>query len=198
MAEKSFRRKTYMIKKGFQSRLITVILLLVIIVANITGGLVYGVLKIDVSREWMESVFGLSNADDVLLPAIVISEILSFLIVGVISLFVSHRMAGPIYRFEKVTEGMSEGDFTIHVKLRDKDEFKDLADAFNSMINKLTDHIDELKDSSQDYIQEVKQYLDTQKEIPEEVRIQLEGSLNKLKEKMDFFKTKYQNDEDDN
>ncbi len=190
MAEKSFRRKQYIVKKGFQSRLITIILLLVLIVANITGGLIYGVLKIDASREWLVNTFGLSDADDMLLPAVLIAEIISFLIVGLISLFVSHRMAGPIYRFEKVTEGMSEGDFTIHVKLRDKDEFKDLADSFNNMINRLTEHMDELKDSSQEYIQEVQQCLDQQKNIPEEVKKQIEGSLHTFKEKVDFFKTK--------
>ncbi|MCK5685962.1 methyl-accepting chemotaxis protein [bacterium] len=198
MAEKSFRRKQYIVKKGFQSRLITIILLLVLIVANITGGLIYGVLRTDVSRGWLVNTFGLSDADDMLLPAVLVAEIISFLIVGVISLFVSHRMAGPIYRFEKVTEGMSQGDFTIHVKLRDKDEFKDLADSFNNMINKLTEHMDELKDSSQDYIKDVQQYLDKQKNIPEDVKKQIEGSLHTFKEKVDFFKTKYKDDENDN
>jgi len=195
MWRKKSRRKTYLIKKGFQSRLITVILLLVIIVANITGGVVYAIVKIDSFRMFLEQTFNLSSADDILLPAVVLAEIVSFIIVGIISLFVSHRMAGPVYRFERVTEGISEGDLTIHIRLREKDEFKDLAEAFNEMIQKLTDKVGELKNKGLKLAEEFENLL-PRAELSDERRKELKELISKFKENIAFFKTSGEQDED--
>jgi methyl-accepting chemotaxis protein len=52
-----------------------------------------------------------------------------------LSLFFSHYIAGPIYRFEKTLESMrDQGDLTIYVRLRKRDEFKETADLFNQAL----------------------------------------------------------------
>lgn len=54
-----------------------------------------------------------------------------------LSLFFSHFLAGPIYRFEKTLEEMREGNLNVHVKLRKHDELKDMADLFNQALSSL-------------------------------------------------------------
>jgi methyl-accepting chemotaxis protein len=180
MAERKWKRKNYFIKKGFQTRLITIILLLVTIVANLTGGIVYGILRINFLRENLQALFSLQSADDILLPAVLIAEFLSFVIVAIIGLFVSHRMAGPVYRFEKVTEEIGDGNFAFWVKLREKDEFKELADSFNVMMDNLTEHIFRVKEAFED----VKGDLEKSKQkLPED----LTAKLDKLESEIEFF-----------
>lgn len=61
-----------------------------------------------------------------ILPILITSGILS-LVVLLYVVFLSHRMAGPIYRLNKYLNDMKNGIFGKELKLRRKDDFKDLA-----------------------------------------------------------------------
>jgi methyl-accepting chemotaxis protein len=65
---------------------------------------------------------------------IVHTSILALAIVFGLSLFFSHFIAGPIYRFEKTLEEMRSGNLSIQVKLRKHDEFKEVAELFNQAL----------------------------------------------------------------
>lgn len=54
--------------------------------------------------------------------------------VGVI---VSHKIAGPVYRLEKVANEVARGDLTACVNLRKDDELKQLSNIFNSVVENL-------------------------------------------------------------
>jgi methyl-accepting chemotaxis protein len=53
------------------------------------------------------------------------------------SLFFSHFVAGPIYRFQRVLDDMKTGKLNMHVQLRKRDEFKEVADSFNQALSSL-------------------------------------------------------------
>lgn len=76
---------------------------------------------------------------DYLFPILLQTFVVSTIVVGLatllIMLFVSHRIAGPAYRFKKVLETLSGGDFSIDCRIRSKDSLKDVAAAFNDMIS---------------------------------------------------------------
>jgi methyl-accepting chemotaxis protein len=75
--------------------------------------------------------------------------ILLFLGAGVtlLTLLMSHRIAGPLWRLEQTANAVGAGDFTLKVKLRDKDQLKDLADQVNSMIKGLNGLAVEVRDA---------------------------------------------------
>jgi methyl-accepting chemotaxis protein len=50
---------------------------------------------------------------------------------------VSHRFAGPIYRFEKSAQSVGGGDLTHRVSLRTGDELMELQEEFNGMVSGL-------------------------------------------------------------
>ena len=52
--------------------------------------------------------------------------------VVLITLLLTHRIAGPFYRFEKTMDEMIGGDLTQKIVLRKKDEGKDLAQKINA------------------------------------------------------------------
>lgn len=58
-------------------------------------------------------------------------------ILGVISIFVTHKIAGPAYNIKKTLANVAAGNLDSSVKLRKKDELKDLAEDINEIINEL-------------------------------------------------------------
>ncbi len=145
------RRKRYFIKPGFQSRLTAIFILIVIIVANIVGALVYGfsIEKLE-TKLVVESKLPIDTTQlgQALLPGVIIAEAVSILVVAFICVFVTHTIAGPVYRMERVAKSIGEGDLTNFIKLRPKDELKDLADAMNEMTMGLRSKVLSIKESS--------------------------------------------------
>jgi methyl-accepting chemotaxis protein len=58
-------------------------------------------------------------------------------IMFLVSMFMSHRFAGPIYRFERSAQILSTGDLTHRVSLRTGDDLMELQDEMNAMIANL-------------------------------------------------------------
>lgn len=163
------QRKNYFIKPGFQSRLTAIMILLVIIVANLVGGLTYLC-----SHEGLDRLFTdeyklpieVNQLTRVLLPGVLISELVSIFIVAFLCIKITHTIAGPVYRMERVARGIGEGDLTNFIKLRQRDELKDLADSMNEMTMGLRNKIVSLKESTMEVkegIESVKNSKDTTK-----------------------------------
>ena len=69
-----------------------------------------------------------------------------FLLLTVHSLFVSHRIAGPLYRFRMVFKALAEGDLAIRANIRKHDYLHPHARALNEMIEALETKIRGLED----------------------------------------------------
>jgi HAMP domain-containing protein len=66
--------------------------------------------------------------------------VLSFLIILAVAtwaLVVTHRAAGAVYHIRRVVEAIRAGNAAERVHLREKDEFQDLAQSFNQMMDEL-------------------------------------------------------------
>lgn len=71
-----------------------------------------------------------------MLGAIVVTALLSFAATAV-SIFITHRAAGPAYHIKKVIEKIRAGETNARVNLRKNDEFQDVAQSFNKMADEL-------------------------------------------------------------
>ena len=60
-------------------------------------------------------------------------------LVGVIfiGLVMSHRTAGPLYHFKRVFDSIKDGAMDSRIRLRPKDDFLDVAQSFNEMMDQL-------------------------------------------------------------
>lgn len=131
-----FKRRTIFIKKKLQLRYMALIILSVL-----SGLLIMA----------YELTFTLNEAFDkypVLLqplydhfPTLAYSFIYKLLIyivfVVLISAILSHKMAGPVYRFEQTCKAIAKGDFSKRVHLRKGDQLTELQDAFNQMMDRV-------------------------------------------------------------
>jgi nitrogen fixation/metabolism regulation signal transduction histidine kinase len=62
-----------------------------------------------------------------------------------VTLFVSHKISGPLYHFKKAMKTLEDGDFSSSFNLRQLDQLQDLSDTFNNMINKLRKQLNIIK-----------------------------------------------------
>ncbi|MFC1504844.1 HAMP domain-containing protein [Spirochaetota bacterium] len=160
------RRKTYLINRGFQLRFITKIFLVIfalIFILAVTILVINTQTLVDSERQAVDSarsaltkineiqdpIFKLQltrdNMKGNILKIFIITVVLSILVVSIVFLFITHRIVGPIYRFKKTLNSMKDGDMSVRVILREKDEMQDLADAFNGMAISLNTKLHEMQ-----------------------------------------------------
>ncbi|MBE9503816.1 MAG: methyl-accepting chemotaxis protein [Proteobacteria bacterium] len=54
---------------------------------------------------------------------------------GIYTLFITHKIAGPTFLFTRLARDVRSGDFSRRIRLRKGDDFHDVADDFNSMVD---------------------------------------------------------------
>ena len=65
------------------------------------------------------------------------------------SVIVSHRIAGPLYRFRRVFEAVAAGDLSVRARLRKHDYLMPEADALNEMLEALAARVAGLEEEAQ-------------------------------------------------
>ena len=130
----AFQRRTIFIKKGLQIRY------MILMVTCVLCGLAI------MSLELTATLNDLFDAYPVLVQPIYdefIPIVSSFfykiaiyvLLVVIISAILSHKMAGPVYRFEQTCKAIAQGDFPQRVHLRKGDHLTELQEQFNAMMD---------------------------------------------------------------
>lgn len=64
-------------------------------------------------------------------------QLLFLVVTFLICIFLSHRIAGPIYRIRKAMDEITRGNFEERVTFRKNDHFTELQDTFNEMAQHL-------------------------------------------------------------
>ncbi len=143
------RRRIYFIEKRFQARFIVKFCLLVILGAMVTGALLY-LLSVGSTTVTFENLRAkVFTTADFLFPLLIQTLLVATVVVGlatiILTLFISHKIAGPLYRFKKELGSVESGDLSRNFNIRKNDQLQDLAVSMNNMINKLRDNLSELK-----------------------------------------------------
>ena len=73
-----------------------------------------------------------------LIYPLLIKSTVFFALLAIVSALLSHRIAGPLYRFEKVCREVANGNKDARVRLRKGDALGDLEKDFNAMLDSLT------------------------------------------------------------
>ncbi len=140
------RRATILIKKGLQLRYMMLIILsvlcgLAIMTFELTATLsdlfdTYPVLVQPIYDEFVP-----------IATSFFYKILIYLLFVVVISAILSHKMAGPVYRFEQTCKAIAKGDFSQRVHLRKGDHFIELQEQFNAMMDRVEAEINKNKRS---------------------------------------------------
>lgn len=144
-----FKRRNYFINKDFQGRYIFNYFLIAAI-----GSILF----IAVFSFFSSNTLSISYDDYQLqlgvTPAILFKKILStqwvFIVVGgglvvIATLFLTHRVAGPVFRFGRSLNEMIEGDISGKIVLRPKDEGKELGEKINEFNLSLAENLSSIE-----------------------------------------------------
>ncbi len=70
--------------------------------------------------------------------------LLSILASGILSVFVTHKLAGPLFRIEQILRGVSEGNLPLAVRIRRDDDLQEFAQLLNGAFGKITAALTEI------------------------------------------------------
>jgi methyl-accepting chemotaxis protein len=145
----SYARRHYFINRKFQIEF-SLRFLLIIAAASMTVMLLFFYnARGTLTAGYTGAEVKLLQTGDYFLPSLIVSTaviIVFSCIAGAIGLvLISHRLAGPLYRFQATLDRLNSGDLTLRFNLRDKDQFKDLADRINALAGVMDWKMGEIK-----------------------------------------------------
>lgn len=140
-----FKRRRYYIDGKFQASFILKFLLILI-----AGGCLSVALTVFTTQETLTSSFDGSNlaiqkTSLAILPSVILTNVITTGIIAVIALvvtlLVSHKIAGPMFRFEQDLKVIADGDLQKKIHIRNGDQFGGVATNLNTMVTSLNSKI---------------------------------------------------------
>lgn len=132
-----YKRRNYFIKKEFQFKFIIKFCLILFFGIILSTGLVFLFSQETLTSSFDNSKLVIKNTGDAIMPTLVITNGITLALIAIaaigVTLFVSHRIAGPLFRFEQDIKKIATGDLSVRINLRQKDQFSEMAGAFNEM-----------------------------------------------------------------
>ena len=141
-----------LVETGFKLRFMLTFCILTITAVSMASLLFYFLTYRELSHDYGEAFFTLQSVKRAIFPllfasiqSITLLTVVSIAI-AVISLFFSHKIAGPLYRFEKSMEAVGSGDLTCVVRLRAGDQFLRLENTMCTSINSMNQRVTGMND----------------------------------------------------
>ena len=139
MQKRTYRRRRYLVRREFQLKYVGLIQAVMFISAIIVGYTIYYNSWI-LLGEKLAAVYPQGRLVHIFktvnIRLAVNLAFVSLFWIG-IGILASHKIAGPVYRMIHFLESVAKGDCSQRLRLRKKDELHDLADAINSVVDRL-------------------------------------------------------------
>ena len=134
----SYRRKNVYIDKAFQLNFILKFCAVVAVGAAVMILLLYFLSQQSTTVSFIQARVKVMTTADFILPLLIQTVLVVMAVVALasmaVTLFVSHKIAGPLYRFKQVFKELALGNLTTQVRLRKGDQLSEVAGDLNHMI----------------------------------------------------------------
>lgn len=150
MSNPPFKRRNYFVKKNFQGKLILGYFLFMV-----GGCLLFTIILAAMSADTLTVVYKNNELQLGQTPLMLIRQVLTahwfFVVIGgaiviVAAMLITHRTAGPMYRFERTVTNMVQGKLDDVIYLREKDEGKEIAELLNQFNRELSGKMTQIHD----------------------------------------------------
>lgn len=139
------RRKIRIVKMEFQKNFILKFCVIIIFSALTIAAIVYTLSIPSATTVFENSRLAIKSTADFILPLLILSSLVAIVVAGsitiIITLFISHRIAGPLYRLENDIAEINRGNLGVEIHVRQKDEFQNLAKSLNQMLKTIRDTV---------------------------------------------------------
>ena len=136
-AELPYRRKQYLVDRGYQLRFVTRVFVVVLIVAVVSSLISTSLLWTNMYRADLEQQATLIAALIAVATTLLVELLISIPLVYFLGIRQSHRVVGPVNRIKRVLEAIGAGDFSQRIVLRRGDALEGLAKSINEMADSL-------------------------------------------------------------
>ncbi len=143
---------TKLVDLGFKLRFMLIFCLITLTAVSLASLLFYFLTYRELSHDYGEAFFALQSVKRAVFPLLFASIqsvallALVSIAIAVLSLFYSHKIAGPIYRFEKAVEAVGSGDLTCVVRLRAGDQILGIEKTMCTSINLMNQRVKGIND----------------------------------------------------
>ncbi len=151
-------KNSTLVEKSFKLRFALLLCILIITGAIVLTSFLYFATSESLGSTYGEAIYVINDLKIKIFP-LIFSSFYSILIlavitlsIAIISIFFSHKIAGPIYRLEKNLELIGSGDLTVNTKFRADDQLEAIEEDINEMVRSLNyrvrgfaDALDEIK-----------------------------------------------------
>ncbi len=127
----------------------------------------------------------LKDTGEIIRPLFIYVNIFDFLFVTVLlivaSMWMMKKTTGPLFRMSKDISKVADGDLSVMLALRQKDEFQDTANELNSMITSIRDRYKNINEKHSDVSQSI-ETLKKEMENPEIVVKNCDAAMKSIEE----------------
>jgi methyl-accepting chemotaxis protein len=145
----SIQRRQLYINRDFQTRFILKFCLILLLGGAISIGLTLFNNQETLTSSFRNSKLLIQNTSLAIMPSVIYTTLISTLVIGLIvimaTLLASHKIAGPMFRFEQDIDKISTGDLNSRIDIRTGDQFQAIAVSLNKMIDSLNNKVSDIK-----------------------------------------------------
>ena len=147
-----YKRRNYFIDRAFQTEFVLKFCGLVILGSALFGILLYLFSKNALTTSFENSRLVIKSTSDYIFPGLLLGGLITAIITAIsasiVVILMTHRIAGPMYRFEKYIKEVGSGKLCPDLRIRKKDQFQNMVDALNKMTDDLKLGLTEVNDVS--------------------------------------------------
>lgn len=136
------------INRGSQLRFVTHLCGSVLIGAVLSIAVFYYWTYAECGITYYQTLLTLHGLRQNILPATIFTGLTVTIVITAailaVTLFASHKIAGPIYRLERSLESIGSGDLTLKIRFRPHDAVSGIAEEINSLTHNLNEKISDI------------------------------------------------------
>ena len=144
------RRRKYFIKRNFQLKFVMEFCAVVLGGVIISTALLFFFSQGTLTSSFSHSRLVIRNTGAAILPAVIYTNLIVLGLISIaamlVTLLVSHKIAGPLFRLEKELQDIGAGNLRTKMSLRKKDQMEEVADGLNRMVQSLHERVVKIRD----------------------------------------------------
>ena len=188
MAQK-FKRRKLLVDVPFQLRMILRFTVSIVCASFVVGILIFCLAQTSTTGAIEKARVFVKPPSDFILPVLVLTVLSVAVIAGLgvmfMTLFVSHRIVGPVFRIKKEVDLLRQGQIKRNFSTREKDQLKDLSKCLQDMTDTLHGRHCELRKN----YGLLREFLETEQSSQGPAgREKLKTLLSSCQDNLDYFK----------
>ena len=189
------KRRNYFIEKKFQAKYILLTILLLLFYTFIFVVLIFAPYIFTLYFDYPLAEKAEASRAMLLLHSTIWPKLgLIIVVFSIASIFITHKVAGPVYRLKRSIAQVAHGDLGVVIRLRRGDDLKDLAEHINILIANMRTLVSTIKtdyDKLSETLRDLEQKIE-KKTIPEasgkEMIQKIQASRKNMEELIKKFK----------